>query len=81
MIRDNQPVILVIPRDDGLKVSVSGKVYDVPMTPSQMQAMAIRFQEAAMNMLIQERRGVASSLSDALHGSAPDDTNDSIPSH
>ena len=75
MIRDNQPVILVIPRDDGLKVSVSGKVYDVPMTPSQMQAMAIRFQEAAMNMLIQERREAASSLSNAPHDLEPADTN------
>ena len=81
MIRDNQPVILVIPRDDGLKVSVSGKVYDVPMTPAQMQAMAIRFQEAAMNMLIQERREAASSLSNAPHDLGPADTSGSIPSH
>ena len=80
MIRDNHPVVLVIPRDDGLKVSISGKVYDVPMTPSQMQAMAIRFQEAAMNMLIQERRGAASSQSIALRDSELDDTNDCLPS-
>ena len=81
MIRDNHPVVLVIPRDDGLKVSVSGKVYDVPMTPAQMQAMAIRFQEAAMNMLIQERRAAASSLSNAPHDLEPADTNVTIPSH
>lgn len=75
MTPNNQPPVLVIPRDDGLKVAVSGDVYHVPMTPAQMQSMAIRFQEAAMNMLIQERREAASSLSNAPHDLEPADTN------
>ena len=75
MTCNNQPPVLVIPRDDGLKVAVDGDVYHVPMTPAQMQSMAIRFQEAAMNMLIQERREAASSLSNAPHDLEPADTN------
>jgi hypothetical protein len=68
-------MILVIPRNDGLKISVEGKLHHKDMTPEEMMQMGIRFQQAALEMIRLEQLEVASDQQDAAHGSAPVDTN------
>jgi hypothetical protein len=68
-------MILVIPRNDGLKISVEGKLHHKDMTPEEMMQMGIRFQQAALEMIRLEQLEVASDQPDAAHGSAPVDTN------
>lgn len=50
--------VLLIPRNDGMAVSAGGKVYIVEMTAEQMLDMALRCQQAGMEMLRNEQRGV-----------------------
>jgi len=69
-------MILVIPRNDGLKISVEGKLHHKDMTPEEMMQMGIRFQQAALEMIRLEQLEVAFDQPDAEHGSAPVDTND-----
>lgn len=73
-------MILVIPRNDGLKISIDGKLHHKDMTPEQMIHLGIRFQKAAIEMLTQERREAASSQLASLLDSEPDDSNDCPPS-
>jgi hypothetical protein len=64
-------MILVIPRNDGLKISIEGKLHHKDMTPEQMMQMGIRFQQAALEMLRQEQREDASVQSVSLPYSEP----------
>lgn len=73
-------MILVIPRNDGLKISIEGKLYHKDMTPEQMMHMGIRFQQAAIEMLRLEQKEAASAQSVSLRDSELDDTNDCLPS-
>lgn len=73
-------MILVIPRNDGLKVSIEGKLHHKDMTPEEMMHMGIRFQQAALEMLRQEQQEAASAQSVSLRDSELDDTNDYLPS-
>tara|TARA_R100001079_G_scaffold106454_1_gene74596 strand:+ start:241 stop:432 length:192 start_codon:yes stop_codon:yes gene_type:complete len=50
--------VLIIPRNDGMAVSAGGRVYIVEMSAEQMLDMALRCQQAGMEMLRNERRGV-----------------------
>jgi len=68
-------MILVIPRNDGLKINVEGKLHHKDMTPEEMMQMGIRFQQAALEMIRLEQLEAASDQLDAAHGSAPVDTN------
>jgi hypothetical protein len=68
-------MILVIPRNDGLKISVEGKLHHKDMTPEEMMQMGIRFQQAALEMIRLEQLEAASDQPDAAHGLAPVDTN------
>jgi len=68
-------MILVIPRNDGLKISVEGKLHHKDMTPEEMMQMGIRFQQAALEMIRLEQLEAASDQQDVAHGSAPVDTN------
>jgi hypothetical protein len=68
-------MILVIPRNDGLKISVEGKLHHKDMTPEEMMQMGIRFQQAALEMIRLEQLEAAFDQPDAEHGSAPVDTN------
>lgn len=52
--------MIIAPRNDGVIVSIEGKLHHMHMTPEQMMHMAIRFQQAAIEMLKQERREDAS---------------------
>ena len=47
--------VLLIPRNDGMAVSAGGKVYIVEMTAEQMLDMALRCQQAGMEMLRVEK--------------------------
>ena len=72
--------MIIAPRNDGVIVSIEGKLHHMDMTPEQMMHMAIRFQQAAIEILKQERREAASAQSNAQLYSSPDDTNDCLPS-
>lgn len=48
--------VLIIPRNDGMAVSAGGKVYMVEMSAEQMLDMALRCQQAGVEMLRNERR-------------------------
>lgn len=78
--RKAQTVILIIPRNDGLKVHVEGKLYHADMDAHQMIQMGMRFMEAASEMLRSERPEGASSPPDGLPDFAPDGTSGSAPS-
>ena len=73
-------MILVVPRNDGLKISVNGKLYHADMNAEQMLRMGMRFLEAAGEMLKSERPEDASVPPDGLPDFAPDDTSGSAPS-
>ncbi len=73
-------MILVVPRNDGLKISVNGKLYHADMNAEQMLRMGMRFLEAAGEMLRSERPEGASSPPDGLPDFAPDDTSATAPS-
>ena len=47
--------ILIIPRNDGMAVSAGGKVYIVEMTAEQMLDMALRCQQAGLEMMRVEK--------------------------
>ena len=47
--------VLIIPRNDGMAVSAGGKVYIVEMSAKQMLDMALRCQQAGMEMLRAEK--------------------------
>ena len=72
--------MIIAPRNDGVIVSIDGKLHHMDMTPEQMMHMAIRFQQAAIEILKQERREAASVQSVSLRDSELDDTNDCLPS-
>lgn len=72
--------MIIAPRNDGVIVSIDGKLHHMNMTPEQMMHMAIRFQQAAIEILKQERREAASVQSVSLRDSELDDTNDCLPS-
>ena len=44
-------MILIIPRNDGLQISIHGEIHYKHMTPEQMMHMGIRFHQAAIEML------------------------------
>ena len=48
--------VLLIPRNDGMAVSAGGKVYIVEMTAEQMLDMALRCQQAGLEMLRDEKK-------------------------
>ena len=48
--------VLIIPRNDGMAVSAGGKVYIVEMSAEQMLDMALRCQQAGLEMLRNERK-------------------------
>lgn len=48
--------VLIIPRNDGMAVSAGGKVYIVEMSAEQMLNMALRCQQAGLEMLRNERK-------------------------
>ena len=72
--------MIIAPRNDGVVVSIDGKVHHMNMTPEEMMHMGIRFQQAALEMLKLEQRAIASAQSNAQPYSSPDDTNDCLPS-
>jgi len=72
--------MIIAPRNDGVIVSIDGKLHHMTMTPEQMMHMAIRFQQAAIEILKQERREAAYAQSVSPLDSGPDDTNDCLPS-
>ena len=72
--------MIIAPRNDGIVISVDGKVHHLPQTADQMMQMALRCQQAAIEMLTQERREAASAQSVSLRDSELDDTNDYLPS-
>jgi hypothetical protein len=72
--------MIIAPRNDGIIVSVDGKLHILPQTPIQMMHMAARFQQAAIEMLTQGQREGASAQSIVPPYSSPDDTNGSAPS-
>ena len=74
-------MILIIPRSDGVGVSIGGEYHHITMTAQQMFEMSQRFQQAGLEMLRQEQLEASFSLSDALRGLEPADTNVTIPSH
>ena len=73
-------MILVIPRNDGLKISIEGELHHKDMTPEEMMHMGIRFQQAALEMLRLEQQEAAYAQSVSLRDSELDDTNDCLPS-
>ena len=73
-------MILIVPRNDGLKISVEGKLHHKDMTPEEMMQMGIRFQQAALEMLRLEQQEAAYAQSISLRDSELDDTNDCLPS-
>jgi len=72
--------MIIVPRNDGIIVSVDGKLHTLPQTPIQMMHMAARFQQAAIEMLTQEQREDASDQSNAVRDSAPAETSVKPPS-
>ena len=74
-------MILIIPRNDGVGVSIGGEYHHITMDARQLFEMSQRFQQAGLEMLRQEQLGASFSLSDALRGLEPADTSGSIPSH
>ena len=52
--------VLIIPRNDGMAVSADGKVYIVEMSAEQMLNMALRCQQAGLEMLRNERKAMES---------------------
>ena len=48
--------VLIIPRNDGMAVSAGGKVYIVEMSAEQMLDMALRCQQAGLEMLRNKRK-------------------------
>ena len=52
--------VLIIPRNDGMAVSAGGKVYIVEMTAEQMLDMALRCQQAGLEMLRNKRKDAGS---------------------
>ncbi len=72
--------MIIVPRNDGIIVSVDGKLHTLPQTPIQMMHMAARFQQAAIEMLTQEQREGASAQSIVPPYSSLDDTSGSAPS-
>ena len=72
--------MIIVPRNDGIIVSVDGKLHTLPQTPIQMMHMAARFQQAAIEMLTQEQREDASGQSNAVRDSAPAETSAKPPS-
>lgn len=73
-------MILVVPRNDGLKISIDGTLHHKNMTPEQMMHMGIRFQQAAIEMLRMEQQEYAYAQSVSLRDSELDDTNDCLAS-
>jgi len=73
-------MILIIPRNDGVKISIEGKLHHKDMTPEQMMQMGIRFQQAAIEMLRLKQREGGSDQSACQPDSEPADTNDCLPS-
>ena len=73
-------MILVVPRNDGLKISVNGKLYHADMNAEQMLRMGMRFLEAAGEMLRSEQPEGASALPNGQPDFVPDDTSGSAPS-
>ena len=51
---------LIIPRNDGIAVSIDGNVTIVEMQSEQMLELAYRCQKAGLEMLRQEQREAAS---------------------
>ena len=51
---------LIIPRNDGIAISLDGKVTIVEMQSEQMLEMAHRCQQVGLEMLRQERREASS---------------------
>ena len=52
--------VLIIPRNDGMAVSAGGKVYIVEMSAEQMLDMALRCQQAGLEMLRNKRKDAGS---------------------
>ena len=52
--------VLIIPRNDGMAVSAGGKVYIVEMSAEQMLDMALRCQQAGLEMLRSKRKDAGS---------------------
>ena len=73
-------MILVVPRNDGLKISVNGKLYHADMNAEQMLRMGMRFLEAAGEMLRSEQPEGASAPPNGQPDFVPDDTSGSAPS-
>jgi hypothetical protein len=59
-------MILVIPRNDGLKISVEGNLHHKDMTPEEMINMGIRFQQVALEMIRLEQLKDASDQQDVV---------------
>ena len=74
-------MILIIPRNDGVGVSIGGEYHHITMDARQLFEMSQRFQQAGLEMLRQEQLEAASALSDAQRDLEPVDTSDFAPFH
>ena len=74
-------MILIIPRSDGVGVSIGGEYHHITMNARQLFEMSQRFQQAGLEMLRLEQLEAASALSDAQRDLEPDDTSDFAPFH
>lgn len=74
-------MILIIPRSDGVGVSIGGEYHHITMNARQLFEMSQRFQQAGLEMLRLEQLEAASALSDAQRDSEPVDTSDFAPFH
>ena len=74
-------MILIIPRSDGVGVSIGGEYHHINMDARQLFEMSQRFQQAGLEMLRLEQLEAASALSDAQRDLEPVDTSDFAPFH
>ena len=74
-------MILIIPRSDGVGISIGGEYHHITMNARQLFEMSQRFQQAGLEMLRLEQLEAASALSDAQRDLEPVDTSDFAPFH
>ena len=74
-------MILIVPRDDGVGISIGGEFHHITMNAKQLLELSHRFQKCGLEVLRREQLEAASALSDARRDSEPDDTSDFAPFH
>jgi hypothetical protein len=54
--------VLIIPRNDGIAISLGGTVYIVEMKAEQMFGIALRCQKAGLEMLRKEQQEIGDTM-------------------